>query len=63
MTEIKLEGLKGNISLKFDDKQKREDQIRRAITAIERKIMIIDKKLLDQSNSGHAGGGGGHGHT
>lgn len=60
MTEIKLEGFKGNISLKFDDKQKREDQIRRAITAIERKIMIIDKKLLDQSTSGGAGGGYGH---
>jgi hypothetical protein len=57
MMDIKLEGFKGNISMKFDDKQKREDQIRRAITAIERRIMMIDKKLLDQSS---AGGGGGH---
>jgi hypothetical protein len=47
MTDIKLDGLKGNISLKFEDKHKREDQIIRAISAIEKRIIIIDKKLLD----------------
>ena len=49
--EHKVELVKGIINQKIEDRLKREDQFKKAIHSCERKIIMLEKKLIDQSSS------------
>lgn len=51
-TETRFDHFRLTLTQKMDERIKKEDQIKRVITGIERKMIIIEKKMLETTSSG-----------
>lgn len=54
--DAKVEHVKTLLSSKMEDRMKREEHIRKAISGMERKLIIIEKKMAEQPSSSIGGG-------